>query len=66
MRSPGKAPESPHVGLGFDDQIILWGYDRNGHNGSNWANWNDEGPPGKAGNTPEINVPGWRYVIYVR
>ena len=64
--STGKATESPHVGLGFDDQVILWGYDRNGQNGSNWGNWNDEGPCCKAGNTPEIAVPGWRYVIYVR
>ena len=64
--STGKANESPHVGLGFDDQIILWGYDRNGQNGSNWGNWFDEGVCCKAGNTPAINEIGWRYVIYVR
>jgi len=62
----GKASEAPHVGLGFDDQIILWGYDRNGQNGSNWGNWDDEGPCCKAGNTPAITTPGWRYVIYLR
>ncbi len=62
----GKATDAPHVGLGFDDQIILWGYDRNQQHGSNWGNWDDEGPAGKAGNTPEITTVGWRYVIYVR
>ena len=64
--STGKASEAPHVGLGFDDQIIVWGYDRNGFNDSNWGNWADEGVCCKAGNTPEIGVPGWRYVVYVR
>ncbi len=62
----GKQSESPHVGLGFDDQIIVWGYDRNAQNGSNWGNWGDEGPCCKAGNTPEVTTPGWRYVIYLR
>ncbi len=62
----GKQTESPHVGLGFDDQIIVWGYDRNAQNGSNWGNWNDESPCCKAGNTPDITQVGWRYVIYVR
>ena len=33
--STGKPTESPHVGLGFDNQIIVWGYDRNAYNGSN-------------------------------
>ena len=62
----GKATDSPHVGLGFDDQIMLWGYDRNQQHGSNWGNWDDEGPCCKAGNTPEITTVGWRYVIYLR
>ena len=62
----GKQADQPHVGLGFDDQIILWGYDRNAQNGSNWGNWDDEGPCCKAGNTPQITEIGWRYVIYVR
>ncbi len=62
----GKATDAPHVGLGFDDQIILWGYDRNAQHGSNWGNWDDEGPCCKAGNTPEITTVGWRYVIYLR
>jgi len=64
--STGKASEAPHVGLGFDDQTIVWGYDRNGQNNSNWGNWDDEGPCCKAGNNADINVPGWRYVVYVR
>ena len=62
----GKMADFPHVGLGFDDQIIVWGYDRNASHFSNWANWFDEGVCCKAGNTDEINVPGWRYTIYVR
>jgi cysteine-rich repeat protein len=62
----GKATDAPHVGLGFDDQIILWGYDRNQQNGSNWGNWEDDGPCCKAGNTPAITTIGWRYVIYLR
>ncbi len=66
MLSTGKATEAPHVGLGFDDQIIVWGYDRNGQHSSNWGNWDDEGVCCKAGNTPEITAPGWRYVVYVR
>ncbi len=61
----GKAGEWPHVGLGFDDQIIVWGYDRQALH-SNWGNWFDEGPCCKAGNTPQITEPGWRYVIYLR
>ena len=64
--STGKMSESPHVGLGFDDQIIVWGYDRNAQHGSNWGNWDDEGPCCKAGNTPDITTVGWRYVIYLR
>jgi len=62
----GKPTDAPHVGLGFADQIIVWGYDRNAQNGSNWGNWNDEGPCCKAGNTPDIATTGWRYVIYLR
>lgn len=54
------------MGLGFDDQIIVWGYDRNAQNGSNWGNWDDEGPCCKAGNTPQVTEIGWRYVIYLR
>jgi len=64
--STGKAEDSPHVGLGFADQTIVWGYDRNAANLSNWANLYDEGPCCKAGNTADINVPGWRYAIYIR
>ena len=64
--STGNQTDSPHVGLGFDDQIIVWGYDRNAQNDSNWGNWNDEGVCCKAGNTPDIAQTGWRYVIYVR
>jgi len=64
--STGKPTDAPHVGLGFDDQIMLWGYDRNAQNGSNWGNWNDEGPCCKAGNTPDIMTTGWRYVVYLR
>jgi hypothetical protein len=62
----GKATDFPHVGLGFDDQIIVWGYDRNASHFNNWGNWFDEGPCCKAGNSADINEPGWRYVIYVR
>jgi len=62
----GKPTDAPHVGLGFDDQIILWGYDRNAQNGSNWGNWYDEAVCCKAGNTPDIVQAGWRYVIYLR
>jgi cysteine-rich repeat protein len=64
--STGKADDPPHVGLGFDDQTIIWGYDRHANNFNNWANLFDEGPAGKAGNSPDINVHGWRYAIYVR
>ena len=64
--STGKPTESPHVGLGFDNQTILWGYDRNAFNSNNWGNWNDEVPCCKAGNTVDINTSGWRYVIYLR
>jgi cysteine-rich repeat protein len=64
--SAGKETDFPHVGLGFDDQIIVWGHDRQASNLNNWANLYDEGPCCKAGNTPDINLPGWRYVIYVR
>jgi hypothetical protein len=64
--STGKSDDSPHVGLGFGDQTIVWGYDRNAANLSNWANLYDEGPCCKAGNTADINIPGWRYAIYIR
>jgi cysteine-rich repeat protein len=62
----GKVGDFPHVGLGFSDQIIVWGYDRNASHFNNWGNWFDEGPCCKAGNSEDINEPGWRYVIYVR
>jgi len=66
LLSTGNGDDFPHVGLGFGDQTIVWGYDRNASNLNNWANLYDEGPSGKAGNTADINVPGWRYAIYIR
>ena len=66
MLKTGKATDFPHVGLGFDDQTIVWGYDRNASQWSNWANWFDEGPCCKAGNTEAIATSGWRYTIYLR
>ena len=62
----GKAEDAPHVGLGYGDQTIVWGYDRQAANLNNWANLYDEGPCCKAGNSLDINVPGWRYAIYIR
>lgn len=62
----GDDDDFPHVGLGYDEQIMVWGYDRQASIFSNWANWNDQGMCCKAGNGEEIEVPGWRYTIYVR
>ncbi|PCC75195.1 DUF4215 domain-containing protein [Nannocystis exedens] len=62
----GDDDDFPHVGLGYDEQIMLWGYDRQASIFSNWANWNDQGMCCKAGNIEAIEVPGWRYTIYVR
>ncbi|MCY1057891.1 DUF4215 domain-containing protein [Nannocystis sp. SCPEA4] len=62
----GDGDDFPHVGLGFDEQIMLWGYDRQSSIFSNWANWNDQNMCCKAGNVEAIEVPGWRYTIYVR
>jgi cysteine-rich repeat protein len=62
----GDDDDFPHVGLGYDDQIMVWGYDRQASIYSNWANWNDEVACCKAGNVEAIEVPGWRYVIYLR
>jgi cysteine-rich repeat protein len=64
--STGIITDSPHVGLGFDEQTIVWGYDHQAANLNNWANLFDEGPCCKAGNTEDINIRGWRYVIYLR
>ncbi len=62
----GNSPTYPHVGLGWDGQIITWGYDNNDSSYGHWANWYDTKSCCTAGNTSDITNPGWRYVIYIR
>ncbi len=61
----GNNPSYPHVGIGWTGQQILWGYDRNNTIYGHYCNWNKT-TCCLAGNTPEIQNPGWRYVIYIR
>ncbi|MCP4136910.1 MAG: hypothetical protein GY754_38420 [bacterium] len=62
----GSDPSYPHVGIGYDSQAIVWGYDNNASSYGSWGNWNDTTGCCNAGNTSEIQNPGWRYVIYIR
>ena len=62
----GNSPSYPHVGMGFSGQIICWGYDNNASANGHWANWYDLNPCCNSGNTADVQVPGWRYVIYLR
>ncbi len=62
----GNSPSYPHVGLGWSGQIICWGYDNNASSYGHWANWYDTKSCCTSGNTSDITIPGWRYVIYIR
>jgi hypothetical protein len=62
----GNSPSYPHVGLGWSGQIICWGYDNNASSYGHWANWYDTKSCCTAGNTSDIQTPGWRYTIYIR
>ncbi len=63
----GNQPSYPHVGMGYDGQIITWGFDNNGSSFSQWANWYDGNPCCEAGNDSSIQTSlPWRYVIYIR
>jgi hypothetical protein len=62
----GNSPTYPHVGLGWNGQIITWGYDLNTSSYGNWANWYDTKSCCTAGATSEMLTRGWRYTIYIR
>jgi hypothetical protein len=62
----GNDPSYPHVGMGFDGQIIVWGYDNNASAFGHWGNWYMSNPCCNAGNTEDVVNLGWRYVIYIR
>ena len=58
-------PTYPHVGIGWSGMQVMWGYDKDANANGNWANWNKT-TCCNPGNTADVQLAGWRYVIYVR